>query len=116
LNYKDTQRINQIYRKELIRKATNTERIVKDWFDDNKVYYKFQKGFLIPFHRIVDFYLPSHGLILEIDGYSHLSSKNSDDTKDKRWAEERGMKTIRILTSEVWSGSFKNKLSFLLEK
>lgn len=97
-------------------KAMKTELRFKEWLDENKIYYKFQKGFLIPFHRIVDFYIPNHGLIIEIDGGYHNDIKEKDSYKDDTWAEERGMRTIRILNKDVWNGDFIPRLSFLLDK
>ena len=33
--------------------------------------YRFQQGSYSPYYRIVDFYLPDHNLIIEIDGPCH---------------------------------------------
>lgn len=61
--------------------------------------YIFQKGFLKPFHRIVDFYLPKKKTIVEVDGGYHKHTRERDALKDKLWLEQRGMKTIRIPNS-----------------
>ena len=63
----------------------------------------FQKGFLKPFHRIVDFYLPQYRLIIEIDGGYHNDTKDKDDIKGKVWGR---FKTLRILNEDVYNSNF----------
>lgn len=110
--YKDTQRNNSKYKIELIKRATKEELIFKQYLDDNHIRYMFQKGFLKPFHRIVDFYLPQYRLIIEIDGGYHNDTKDKDAKKDLIWNRFR---TLRILNCDIHNGNyvaiFKNKIS-----
>ncbi len=55
MNYTKLQSRNSKFRLELINRITPTEKIVKDWLEENKIRFMFQKGFLKPFSRIVDF-------------------------------------------------------------
>jgi very-short-patch-repair endonuclease len=102
---------NSFYRIDLKKKATKAELIFKDYLDKQKIKYIFQKGFLTPFHRIVDFYIPRGGLIIEIDGGYHNDILEKDNHKDKIWGE-KGFKTIRIKNSEIFDGSFLEKVDF----
>ena len=112
MNIEDKQRNNFKYRKTLMSNPTREELIVKKWLDDVGIYYKFQKGFLKPFHRIVDFYIPKKKIIIEIDGGYHNDIYFKDRRKDLTW-KSLGFKTIRILNNEVVNGEYKEKLSFL---
>lgn len=100
---KDTQRNNFKYRRQLINRATKEELIFKNWLEKNNIKFMFQKGFLLPFHRIVDFYIPKKKIIIEIDGGYHKNPAENmkDRWKDKRFFEDRGMKTFRIKNEEV---------------
>lgn len=100
---RQTQRKNSFYRSNLIKKATRQEIIVKNYLDSKGVKYIFQKGFLKPFHRIVDFYIPSMRLIIEIDGLYHQYTKDKDELKDKLWSR---FKTLRITNEQVDSGDY----------
>lgn len=103
MEYKDIQRNNSKYRSKLIVRATKEELIFKKHLEDNNIRFIFQKGFLLPFHRIVDFYIPVRKIIIEIDGGYHKNpaERMRDRWKDKRFLEERGMKTIRINNEDV---------------
>lgn len=103
---------NAVYRASLKTNATRAEIIFGDFLWNNKIYFQFQKGFFKPFHRIVDFYLPDHSLIVEIDGSSHDETKQKDYTKDRRWEKERYRGTLRITNDEVFDGTFKEKLKW----
>ena len=107
---KHRRRLNSIYRKDCIKNATKAELMMKEWFAANKIKVIHQKGFLLPFHRIVDFYIPKKKIIIEIDGGYHKDTILKDNFKDKRFLEERKMKTIRIKNEEVFNGSFTKKL------
>lgn len=99
---------NSIYVIDLKKKATPTELIVKNYLEENKVKFRFQKGFMNPFHRIVDFYLPKpHRLIIEIDGGYHNNTKFQDKRKDEAWEYHRIIKTLRIKNEDVLNGKFK---------
>ncbi len=103
-------RRNKRYKKELTKRATLSEILVCNWLIENRINYIFQKGFFIPFHRIVDFYLPGRKIIIEVDGEIHRFFIDKDFRKDVSFLQERGMKTIRITNKEVADGTFKEKL------
>lgn len=102
---------NSLFRCELKYKATKAEIIFGDWLWKNKVFFKFQKGFLKPFHRIVDFYLPDLNTIVEIDGGYHKKIIWKDQNKDKIWSK---FKTVRIKNEEIFDSSFKEKYKYLI--
>jgi len=99
--------LSSIYRKELQTNATETELIVRDFLKENNVKHKFQKTFINPFHRIVDFYIPKKKIIIEIDGGYHKQVADKDKQKDELWLKERGCKTIRITNEQVYSGKYQ---------
>lgn len=101
---------NSVYKTELRFKTTRAERIVGDWLWYNQIPFTFQKGFVVPFHRIADFYLKTHNHIIEVDGGYHKGIVWKDKQKDSRWRNERGIGTTRITNEEVFSGEFENKL------
>jgi len=103
ISYIQTQKNNAEYRKKLIKRATPSELKFKKFLDENNIRYMFQKGFLKPFHRIVDFYIPKYKLIIEIDGGYHINTKKKDDFKDRMWGR---FKTLRILNNQVSDDSY----------
>ena len=103
--YKDTQRRNFIYRLELKKKATKQELIFKSYLEELGIKFMFQKGFLKPFHRIVDFYIKKYHLIVEIDGGYHGNIPDKDSYKDEVWGRFR---TLRILNDQVDNATYKN--------
>ncbi len=111
--YKLSQKRNFEYVSKLKKNVTIAELLFKDFLDKHNIYYKFQKGFLIPFHRIVDFYLPKKKIIIEIDGEIHENLKADDLNKDYSFLKDRGFKTIRIKNSEIFDGSFSNRFEIL---
>lgn len=98
------QRNNSKYRIQLIQKATKQELEFKKYLEELGVKFNFQKGFLLPYHRICDFYIKKFRLIVEIDGGYHTLIKEKDAKKDLDWAR---FNTLRILNSEVDSGEYK---------
>lgn len=115
MNLKQSQKNNLKYVKELRKKETNAEKIVKKYLKDNKVRHIFQKGFLTPFHRIVDFYIPKKKIIIEIDGEIHNTTILKDKYKDIMFWKERKMKTLRVKNSQVYDGSYKQIVSSYLQ-
>lgn len=99
---------NSLYRMKLKNMPTKSEVIFKKYLIENKVVFMFQKGFLNPFHRIVDFYIPNGQIIIEIDGGYHKETVEKDANKDKIWGK-MGYTTIRITNDEVNSGVFVNR-------
>ena len=111
--YNKSRKRNQQFIQELREKATPEELIVRQWLIDNKIKHIFQKGFLNPFHRIVDFYIPKHKRAIEIDGGYHNNTKELDALKDKLWLQNRGVITIRITNQQVNSLSYIEILNIL---
>lgn len=65
----------------------------------------------------VDFYLPQAKLVIEIDGQQHKTdevTRVSDKTRDN-YLLGNGVTTIRIDTSELRDGSYKEKVKNILE-
>lgn len=104
--YKISQKNNHKYLKVLRANPTWEELIVKDYLDDIGVEHIFQKGFLKPFHRIVDFYIPKKKLIIEVDGSAHKFKKRKDGRKDREWLSKRGIKTLRIRNDETYTWKY----------
>jgi len=104
------------YIKKLKEKPTKTELVVKEWLETKKVRFIFQKGFLLPFHRIVDFYIPKKKIIIEIDGgyHTNFNEMKKDNNKDIEFLSKRNMNTIRITNKQVETGEYKQILSFLV--
>lgn len=109
--FKDKQRNNFKYLPKLKLNITLSEEIFKKFLEENKVRFIFQKGFLNPYHRIVDFYIPKKKIIIEIDGGYHTmtSTTKKDKYKDLIFFKDRGFTTIRITNEEVLDGSFTTR-------
>lgn len=103
---------NSLYRLQLRKKPTKAEIIVGNYLYERKINFQFQRGFLIPFHRIADFYIGHLKIIVEVDGGYHKETVEKDKRKDILWAN-RGIKTFRVLNEEVFDGSFKSKLDLI---
>lgn len=110
-SFKQSQARNAKYIVELRKKATRQELKVKEYLDSQNIRAMFQKGFLKPFHRIVDFYIPKHRLIIEIDGGYHKDCVDKDLIKDLVWGR---FKTLRITNEQVDDGSYKKILDTCL--
>lgn len=91
---------NYKYKKELAKKATYHEKLFYLLLKHHEQKFIFQKGFLKPFHRIVDFYIPNKKLIIEIDGEYHKDTVEKDRIKDEMWAK-KGYQTLRITNKQV---------------
>ncbi len=109
--YRLKQKRNSRYLKELRKKATKSELKAKEWLEKNDIHFIFQKGFLKPFHRIVDFYIPGKKIIIEIDGGYHVNTKDFDRKKDVTWAK-KGYRTIRI-SNETAEDEYKFLTAFI---
>ncbi len=112
--YNKSRKRNQEFVTNLRLNPTKEELIVKEWLLENKIKHIFQKGFLRPFHRIADFYIPKKKIIIEIDGGYHNNTKELDNIKDVLWLRDRGMITIRITNEQVLSSQYKELLGILL--
>ena len=104
------QRKNAGYVKGLRKRATLPEIVLGQYLLDKKIYFIFQKGFLTPFHRIVDFYLPKRQIIIEVDGDIHRFSVDKDKNKDTQFSIKRYMQTLRLTNKEVMDGTFIKKI------
>lgn len=103
--FQQKQKNNSRYRKELLNNPTKEELIFKKYLESLGLKFNFQKGFLKPFHRIVDFYIKKYRLIIEIDGGYHLNTLDKDALKDKIWNRFR---TLRITNSQINDGSYES--------
>lgn len=61
-------------------------------------------------YRIVDFYLPDHRIVLEIDGKCHSTSSEYDQFKDRNTK----YKTIRITNEQTDQVAFKDHLNIII--
>src|ERR1700677_441550 len=93
---KHIQKRNSKFLKQLRKKITPSEKEFGYLLCEMKIPFIFQKGFLTPFHRIVDFYIPKKGIIIEIDGGYHNEIIQKDENKDRWFREKRGFRIIRI--------------------
>ena len=59
---------------------------------------KFRRQAIIG-HRIVDFFCPAKGLIVEVDGDTH--DREADELLDRRMTAQYGYATIRIINEDV---------------
>lgn len=111
-DYRHKQRRNSYFRRDLKKNATPQELSVKTFLESEGIRFEFQRGFLKPFHRIVDFYIGKpHRLIIEVDGGYHTSPEiiRSDMRKDET-ARGRKMQTLRITNEQVESGAFREMI------
>lgn len=100
---------NDTFKKRLRKRATPSEKIVGDIFKSVKLKHSFQKGFYKlsgkhkGYHCIVDFYIPSLRLAIEIDGEYHNSpeQKAKDEFKDKWIAKKRKANVLRVKNEEA---------------
>src|SRR5688572_17232826 len=101
-------RRNAIFKATLRKKATAAEKVFENYLATLGLSYQFQQGFYTPYHRIVDFYLPDHNLIIEIDGPCHDPER--DRRRDTWFQNVRGIRILRLTNEEVMSGAFQDKL------
>lgn len=106
--------LQRIKRRQLITRITPAEKIVKEWLVKSGQRFIFQKGFIDPFSRIVDFYLPDEKVIIEVDGLSHITTQELDKVKDFRWLREKGIKTLRFTNTDAYTGAFKKIITDFL--
>ena len=92
--------------------ATPAELLFRDFLASLGVPYRFQQGFYNPFYRIVDFYLPEHRLVIEIDGPSH-TDPNHDRRMDEWFERVRGVRILRLTNDQVHRGEFEGVERFI---
>lgn len=101
--FQEKQKKLEIYKKELVEKATIPELIFKSRLEDSGIKFIFQKGFIGGNNFcIADFYIPSVKLVIEIDGGYHRTpeQKLRDANKDDYY-KSRGFSVLRLWNSEV---------------
>lgn len=59
---------------------------------------KFRRQAIIE-NRIVDFFCPAKGIIIEVDGNTH--DRKADDMLDRRMTRQYGFATIRVTNEDV---------------
>lgn len=96
---------NVINQARLKKQATPAEKAFRNYLATLGVYYRFQQGFYSPFHRIVDFYLPDHNLIIEIDGPCHDVER--DRRRDEWFTRARGIPILRLTNDQVLRGDYR---------
>ena len=99
--------MNQAYNRKL---TANARKLRKDMTKEERhLWYDFLKPLPITVHRqkvlgnyIVDFYIPSAKLVIELDGSQHYENKNVDkDAERTAFLEGYGLTVIRIPNNEV---------------
>ena len=101
--YERNRRLGDKRAKELVENMTYHEGMFRDKLDILGIKYEFQKVFYDDkMLMIVDFYLPKYLMVVEIDGFQHLSpqGKRRDMRKDN-WLSDKGIKVWRINNSDV---------------
>ena len=92
--------------------ATGAEVRFRDFLASLGVPYRFQQGFYTPYYRIVDFYLPTLRLAIEIDGPSHQDPAH--DRRMDNWFERvRGITILRLTNQQVLGGEFGPIIDFV---
>lgn len=94
-----------INRAKLTKRATPAENVFLHYLESLGLSYRFQQGFYTPYYRIVDFYLPDHNLIIEVDGPCHNPEK--DCRRDEWFTRVRGIPILRLTNEQVMSGDFE---------
>jgi very-short-patch-repair endonuclease len=109
---------NLVFTAELKLLPTPAEKVFGDYlFYELGIRFRFQKGFFVPFHRIMDFYIRGEKhLGVEIDGSSHDGKEEKDLRKDKMFLDQRGIKVYRFRNEDIYSGKFKESLHEILKK
>ena len=100
---------NDKYKKALKKNITSAEQIAYNILKENGIKFRFQKGFWTlkginkGFHCIVDFYIASKKLVIEIDGGYHQNEyqKKKDDFREKWLREIKGVQVLRIPNDDV---------------
>lgn len=98
-NYSKKERA-EAFREDLIKKQTQSEKLFKAYLKSLNVPYFFQKIFYMKHSfRIVDFYLPTCNVIIEIDGKYHENNKIKDFIRTVE-LENAGVVQIYRFTNE----------------
>lgn len=102
---KKLQHVANRFRNKLLINQTPAEKRVEEILNKLQIEYKSQEVFV--YSRgffIVDFYLPEHNIVIELDGYHHtLPEKAKEDSyRDMILTTENGVKRVhRLLNKET---------------
>src|SRR5207245_5291981 len=89
------------FARQLRRDLTPAEKILWKYLRDRRfVNLKFRRQYPIG-EYILDFFCPRFGVVVEIDGETHLGRAQADQTRD-RWLEALGCKVLRIWNTDVY--------------
>ncbi|NMC51364.1 endonuclease domain-containing protein [Candidatus Kuenenbacteria bacterium] len=97
-------------RKKLRNKATEEEAILWAQIRNNQLGAKFRRQASFGTY-IVDFYCPSHKLVIELDGSQHLEANLEYDNKRTEYLNTLGLKILRI-----WNNDIRYNLSGVVEE
>lgn len=106
VKYKPSKRIKNLakqYRNNLIEKKTKWETTIIKMLDLMELRHKFQFIIYYPYSfYILDFYLPDHKLVIEVDGNQHYTEDGlRKDKKRDSVLNKIGLKVLRLKNSEV---------------
>ena len=99
--------MNEIYNEKLI---NNSRELRKNMTPEEKhLWYDFLKDLNITVHRqkvifdyIVDFYIPSAKIVIEIDGSQHYEKENRKDDKERDFKlNSEGIKVLRYTNLQI---------------
>lgn len=100
-NYNKKERAES-FRNDLIKKQTQSEKLFKAYLKSLKIPYFFQKIFYTQHSfRIVDFYLPTCNIVIEIDGKYHNDNKVKDFVRTIQLEELGVLQVYRFTNDEV---------------
>ena len=97
----------KIYNKSLVKNAQSLRKNMTP--EEKHLWYDFLKRLPMKTHRqynignyIVDFYIPTKRLVIEIDGIQHTTEENSkkDQTRDN-FLKEQGLNVLRIPNENI---------------
>lgn len=91
------------YRRDLLHKTTNSEKITKIMLEELGIKFIEQKGFIQGnYFCIVDFYIPLLRLCLEIDGGYHSQEQQiRKDFRKDNYLRDRGFNVLRITNEQI---------------
>jgi very-short-patch-repair endonuclease len=89
------------YRRDLRRNATISEQILWKYLKANQLGVKFRRQVSIGTF-IVDFYCHTKKLVIELDGYTHMSEKTHQKDREKQaFLEQNGYTILRFTDDQV---------------
>jgi very-short-patch-repair endonuclease len=97
-------------RKKLRNQSTEEETILWAQLKNTQLGAKFRRQTGLGKY-IVDFYCPSHKLVIELDGSQHLEDNLDYDHKRTEYLNNLGLKVLRI-----WNNDIRENLSGVVEE